>query len=209
MKLLYAGLPGTGKTTKLIEHYLEFKKDPFATPGYYIVPTAEQAERVTQLIIQKKEVLFNKNILTLDHFVEKISGQKSISSVAQQFILKFIMQALPLEYFSGVREHLAFYEQLSGLLNELKIYQTTDIEKPGLKQKELKMILAAYNNYLTENKLIDRADQYRLCLEKLKTESFEFIILDGFTTFNDRQKELLAGLCRQTSNFPSPASSYQ
>jgi ATP-dependent helicase/DNAse subunit B len=201
MKLLYTGLPGTGKTTKLTEHYLAFKKEPFITTGYFIVPTAEQADRVTQLILEKKDIICNKNILTLDHFVEKFAGQRAINSVAQQFILRKVMRELPLEYFNGVREHLAFYEHLAGLLNELKIYQAADLEKTSIKQQELKAILLAYNNYLTENKLIDRADQYLLCSKKLQNEHFEFIILDGFTTFNSRQEELLIALSKQSDHF--------
>lgn len=201
MKLLYTGLPGTGKTTSLINHYLEFKNDFFQTPGYFIVPTNEQAERITSLILQQRECIFVKNILTFDQFIEKISGKTAIRTVTQQYILMQILKSLPLQYFRAVKEHLSLYEYLAGLINEIKIYSAADLSQPGLKQRELVQILNAYNNYLTENKLLDKADLYRLCLQKLTNQHFDFIILDGFTTFNDRQKELITALSKITNNF--------
>ncbi len=201
MKLLYTGLPGTGKTTKLLEHYLAFKKHDFSTNGYFIVPTAEQAERITKLILQKKDCLFAKNILTFDQFIEISAGIKPLRSVAQQYILKDLLQKIPLEYFQTVKEHLSLYEYLAGLINELKIYNDSDLQYKGLKQRELQQILAAYNNYLAEKKLLDKTDLAKVCLEKLADLKFDFIILDGFTTFNDRQKEIITALSKTAHNF--------
>lgn len=194
MKLLYSGLPGTGKTTKLIEHYLELRTEKLNNNGYFIVPTAEHAERITRLVLARKNPLFNKRILTLDQLLSQLVKQKEISAIEQQYILKEIVKELPLKYFSKVLQHNAFYQQLARLINELKEYSSTVLANSSPKKNELKLILENYNRYLHENNLIDHVDKYQLAVEVLKDKKFDYILIDGFSSFNSRQQELIVAL---------------
>ena len=46
-----------------------------------------------------------------------------------------------------------------------------------------------YNEYLLNNNLIDRADKYKLCSGF--TNKLDYIIIDGFSSYNNQQLELL------------------
>ncbi len=201
MKLFYCGLPGSGKTTKLIEHYLALRTDPLKNNGYFIVPTSEHAERITNLVLAKKNPLFNKKIVTVNQLLDLLVNQKEISVIHQQYILKEIVRALPLKYFKKVLQHNPFYQQLSRLINEAKEYSALPLQQDSPKKKELYLILETYNDYLQKNNLIDTVDKYQLARQALQEIKLEYVIIDGFTSFNSRQKEFISALCASSQAF--------
>lgn len=152
-KALYYGSADADLTSVLLEKYLELKKENiFRKDIYYLVPTAEHADRIKTLALEKLNPLFSDNIATLSEFFQ--TGNE-LSELERQTIFYKICQDLDLEYFHSAKHSPAFYSGLAELFNELQDYcidQKLFIEKlAGLnsrKARDLEKIFAEYEKYL-------------------------------------------------------------
>lgn len=76
MRIAYVGGYGTGKTTKLFEHYCAHKTQVLSTPGYWLVPTADHLEDTRQLLSKKYNPLCNDQVL---HSASSVSGTQKLN----------------------------------------------------------------------------------------------------------------------------------
>jgi len=200
MKKLYLGGPGSGKTSRLIDHYLEHKQHPFETKGYFIVPTGEQVERITRLVLEKNNILFSNNIVTFNQLLDILIPKKPISEVSKQYILKNICKAPDFQYFQKVLQHNPFYEKLSSLIKEFKQYPEFQLDLEKRKHLELDKIFTQYQKYLEQNDLIDNEDKLSLAHQVLENLEYDFIIIDGFTSLTKEQQKFCRSLLNISSN---------
>ncbi|MDR2431865.1 MAG: hypothetical protein LBD99_06435, partial [Candidatus Margulisbacteria bacterium] len=195
MRMLLYGPAGTGKTTELLNQYIELKKAaPLRRDVYYLVPTSEHADRIMALALARINPLFSANITTLDKF---LGGEKSLSDLEQRLILRKICEGLELEYFGEAQKSAVFYAGLAELLGELKrlcLGQSDLCAKlpNSAKARDLQKIFTEYAQYLRANGLQDREDV--LAAYAAPPENC-FIFIDGFTDYTPLQYAQLKKLC--------------
>ena len=197
MNVLFYGPAGTGKTTKLLDEYIKLKEDNiFRNDVYYLVPTAEHADRIKILALAKINPLFADNIMTLDKFV---CPQETLSESVKTMIFQYICTQLrsELKYFATALLNPAFFASLSELFSELRNYCIAwpeFYEKLGNSEKrvELEKIFTAYTAYLQEEKL--HTKEYLAAKFTLPANTKKYILLDGFTEFTPLQYEILRKL---------------
>jgi ATP-dependent helicase/DNAse subunit B len=201
MNTLLCGPAGCGKTTQLIAEYTVFKKEnPLRRDVYFLVPTAEHAERIKDLVLAElpNKCLAATNIQTLDSFIYQ---GDYISELKKQLLLQKICAGLDLRQYFNPEPNNAllanpdFFAALSDLISELKTYRVPAQALAKLpnqdKRAELEKIFAAYQAELTAQKLLDKEDSAK---NFQPPERGAVIFSDGFTEFTPLQFEIIRRL---------------
>ncbi|MDR1453147.1 MAG: PD-(D/E)XK nuclease family protein [Candidatus Margulisbacteria bacterium] len=213
MNTLICGPAGCGKTTKLIAEYIALKKEnPLRRAVHFLVPTAEHAERIKELVLAElpNKCLAAANIQTLDSFIYR---DGYISGLQKQTLLQKVCAGLDLRQYFNPEPNNAllanpdFLAALSDLLSELKTYRVplqTLARLPSQdKYAELEKICAAYQAELTTQKLFDKEDSVQNFQPPARGA---VIFCDGFTEFTPLQFESIRRLsadgCRCVFTLP-------
>jgi ATP-dependent helicase/DNAse subunit B len=204
MRVLIYGPAGSGKTQKLLDEYLRLKRaDIFREDVYYLVPTAEHADRIKDLVLQKINPLFKAHIQTFD---ELICGGQYLTPIAGQMLLQQICRRLAprLLYFQDALHSPAFYSGLAELLSELKNYRVNIPEflarlqnlNPA-KSADLGLILAEYADCLRRAGLQDKA----AVMENYRAPDTDLtVFIDGFMEFTPLQYAQIQKLAARPNN---------
>jgi ATP-dependent helicase/nuclease subunit B len=208
MNTLLCGPAGCGKTTRLIAEYAALKKEnPLRRDVYFLVPTAEHAERVKDLVLAElpNKCLAAANIQTLDSFIYQGAY---ISELQKQTLLQKVCAGLDLRQYFNPEPNNAlltnpdFFAALSDLIRELKTYRVPAQALAKLpnqdKRAELEKIFAAYQAELTAQKLLDKEDSAK---NFQPPERGAVIFSDGFTEFTPLQFEIIRRLSADGRRF--------
>ena len=131
---LLAGLPGSGKTKKLLKTYRSFLRDwqanPTAASGLWIAPSRHRVELVRSAMSDASDVaLLEPNILTFAGFAEWViaHGQQRIRPISPlqkrrllQRACQEALQARKLSHVAAVVHTPGFLDQLDQQIADLK-----------------------------------------------------------------------------------------
>ncbi|MFH1429549.1 MAG: PD-(D/E)XK nuclease family protein [Candidatus Margulisiibacteriota bacterium] len=225
---LLLGLPGSGKTTKILE---QFTAALWASSNsVLIVPTLEHASRITDILFQQFEVqgLFNpeQKILTFDKYARQRQSSNASGTPATEMLklmlIRNILQEQSLSYFRNVQQMKGFTRSLMELFAELKrslIYpddlqriRTSTAQELTIKQRQkLDEIIKIYQRYeemLNAKKLLDDQDLLPGLINQLVNSQgsgthhltpHSEVFIDGFYEFTPAQEELVRQLSRSSN----------
>ncbi|MFA5929016.1 MAG: PD-(D/E)XK nuclease family protein, partial [Candidatus Margulisiibacteriota bacterium] len=223
--MLLLGRPGSGKTTIMIERFLEA-----GNPGnYLIVPTLEHARRVRDLMFSRfgRQGFWalEKQVLTFDKFAKNLLAKEAqalepCTEAAKLLLISQAIKANELEYFREVKEHKGFLRGLMELFAELKrslifpVDLKTLLEKAGSKMTakemskaaELLTIYTSYQDLMHKEKLIEDQDLLPMLLRSgAGGIQDKKIYIDGFFEFTPAQEDaikFLSGKATLTIRLP-------
>ncbi|MFC1478481.1 PD-(D/E)XK nuclease family protein [Candidatus Margulisiibacteriota bacterium] len=189
-KTLLLGLPGSGKTTKILEQFTAALRE--GAGPVLIVPTLEHASRVTDILFQQFDVqgLFNpeQKILTFDKYarLQQAADQSGTpaTEMLKVMLIRNVLQEQTLNYFSEVQHTKGFVRSLMELFAELKrslvypedlrqIRSSAEKELTEKQQQKLNEIIDIYQGYeemLKAKKLVDDQDLLPLLIKEKSTK---------------------------------------
>ena len=223
MKRLLIGPAGSGKTHQLLDEFeasLRSLPDPLEPGLLYLLPSAEHAERVTNLMLQRKiDGFFHRRITTFSKIMMELfgPGESAATNVTRYLILRDLLAGEGWDYFTRVKQSPGFVNTMLGFFSELKeslldaetFRQRMNIMKPlepelAAKYETLAGLFEVYEKTLAERGLRDREDLMRDAARRASQSAgesprFKRIWLDGFFDFSELQFACLEGLCAQAS----------
>jgi len=226
-RIIYAPA-GSGKTESLLDglaKHITLLKGPdiFQPKRLIIVPYAEQAKRLKDLLLKKldRKLLFGRCIMSYHDFLKWIFpelGGKGISEIQRKLILEDVLKSIPLDYYEIAREIPGFVSSLSNFISEWKglFLKEDEFEKAVslfpkdsievLKFRDLKIIYLAYEGRLKALGFQDFDDIFQSVLihskEKLEIlRGLESISFDGFYDFGSPQFQLIKSIREHIPEF--------
>jgi len=222
---ILAGVAGTQKTAWLLDEYRAALRRGRETlqPGrtLWICPT-DRARRYlrSHLLGTELSACFAPNLFTFERFAERIlefSTQRisPLSPAMQRILLRRLVDAERrrggLKYFSPIAHTSGFLDLVLSLISELKRDETWPEEfeaackargvRPS--DRELARLYTAYQNELLRHSWYDAQGRFWSAREQLERgewgpfDSFELVVIDGFTDFTYTQYEILSLLSRR------------
>lgn len=218
---ILAGPAGIGKTSFCLENFIRLlseSKNPLEPGLFYLLPTAEHRERMTDLLLRKvKSGIFGERITTLTHLMGDLlkAGDVSLATdVERRSLLASIVKEKGGPYFSSVRELRGFTEVLGDFVGELKesLVSLDDFRKGMKRLKELhpefeekyeglQEIFETYEERLKTSGLKDHRDGLFLLKEADSQKpniQFRHLFLDGFFDFSKLQLGFLKWLIQRS-----------
>ena len=211
------GLPGSGKTYKLLEEINESLNDN--RPLYYLVPEqfSLQAER---LILEKKEAVSQLQVLSFNRLCFRLFASlggpvgKIANDLAKNFIIrKTLIEIEPeLSFYKSSFDKTGFIENLASAITEFSHYNITpqdliissDKQLLDIKLKDISIIYDQYQRHIKNNYLIPDNMLSLLCkkLDSLNDKPIELLDnaifwIDGFSGFTPQERDLLKHILKR------------
>mgnify|MGYP005840534335 FL=1 len=222
---LVIGRSGTGKTEHCLRDILrQLEADPLGPPIHWIVPDQATFVLERRLMAASPRGGFSRcRIVSFELLAQDILAQAGGAAVPQvtplgrQMILGHLLRRFrgELRYFDRVVQHASLAscldtalaelerggatpDQLQAAINGLSRENDADAQALADKLHDLHLLFCAYGNYLGQERLDPwrRMRQVLDCLAGGRWTSAGDIYVDGFFTFTEWERRLLAGLAQ-------------
>ena len=218
---LWIGKNGTGKT----EAAIKLLQSEISENGFfslrYIVPTVDTKREVENRYFKTSDIktLLNDPINIFFAFAKEIAGkniqtEKYIDDITRKMLLKEVVQKTPLEYFERASKFDGFIDELSNIIDELKIHMIDEelVKKASLSVKdldenyskklaELGDLYANYQSIMKDNNCYDREGLMWIAAAALQDDNIDrelkTVVFDGFGRLTPIQLHFISVLAKK------------
>ncbi|WP_425448501.1 PD-(D/E)XK nuclease family protein [Dethiothermospora halolimnae] len=192
------------------KYYLkENKGDKF----YYLLPSGNLLTKYRRELLEGLKGVFDINVITFDDIVKDLIEKDmyiKIDDSGKETIISNIVNELysenKLVYYKNMVNKDGFIKSISYIIGEIKRSLVTpqkylDKSSNGDKLMEMGLIYDRYQQFLNNNNLLDREEEYIKSLEKLNDSmdlfgDLDFIIIDEFFDFRPQEVRILEKLSK-------------
>lgn len=204
MPILLTAPAGAGKTATAIDSILRQN----GQNTWVLLPTQLQIQTFRDRLLASAQTpaIFGVQYFTFyelyTHLLDELvipQHQIELNSVYQ--VVRRLMRGLDLQYLAPIADKAGFLDLVVRLIYELKqarIFPKQFAEVASTpKEHDLALIYSAYQDWVTDQEVVDREGAGWLALEKLDHTSIQLadlLVVDGFLQFSPLQAQLLQTL---------------
>jgi ATP-dependent helicase/DNAse subunit B len=221
--MVYSGDFGNGRSQKLIDEYMGILSEGKGGTTYYILPNGELLRSLRRRVIRENGGAFDIGISTFDDIVEGIVAGKKLHVIQRPIQLNIVKMAIRrladrngLEVFGNMTDYEGFVECVQEVIMEAKRAligpeRFSEISKGDRYLEEVSLIYGVYQDFLKENKLVDREGSYIYAVDIPERGEYNFkglkrVIVDQFYDFRPVEiailRQLLSMDIQVTINLP-------
>jgi ATP-dependent helicase/nuclease subunit B len=214
---IYTSAAGAGKTQFVIQRLLDLEHRAFWQERWVLLPNRLQSEAFRERLIAQagRNALFNIRFFEFYELYDWLLDfaalpQRTLTGAASDHILRQVIDGLNqnghLTYYQHIAHTPGFVQLVSRFIKELKqgviTLEAFQQAAASPKDHDLAQIYTAYQQFLLEQRLVDRDGAGWVALEALQANSalvqqVGLLAVDGFDNVTPLQARLLAALGEQ------------
>ncbi len=211
---IFYGEAGSGKTSAAIAHIIHYKNQHPWRPVWILLPNELQtaAFRDKLMAANPHKVLFGIQFFTFYQLYRQLLNRSLVPyrEIGQGGVVRLLGAMLAnqsLQYFGPIADKVGFVGLLADFIDELKqsFVQPQDFQRYAQtsKDRDLADIYEHYQNYLIQNKIVDREGAGWLANSELGPNALHdigLLVVDGFQNLSPLQAQLLGKITQQIPN---------
>lgn len=212
-RITYYGPINNTYRQSLIRKAKNYLKENKGDKFYYLLPSGNLLTKYRRELLEGLKGVFDINVITFDDIVKDLIEKDmyiKIDDSGKETIISNIVDELysenKLVYYKNMVNKDGFIKSISYIIGEIKRSLVTpqkylNKSPNGDKLMEMGLIYDRYQQFLNNNNLLDREEEYIKSLEKLNEnldlfKDLDFIIIDEFFDFRPQEVRILEKLSK-------------
>lgn len=207
-RIVYYGPINNNTSNILMEKAKAYLKENKGDRFYYILPNGKLLTKYKEDMLKDTVGAFDINLFTFDNIIDNLLEREMytfIGTEVQESIVEKILAKLcdegKIKYYNSVSTMEGFIKSVSHIIGEIKrslispeVFDRKIPNNPFY--KEIGLVYEEYENFLSNNKLLDVEEAFFVGLKLLKNNNeyfndLDFMVIDDFFDFRPQEIQVL------------------